>query len=202
MKLSNHSAWVVLLASSSCFCNAATCCWACAREDSRPAFSLFLLETCNWLRIEAGSIARMPTTTPAIRAARRQQPRLQAALRRHDGCSFSAHRRLPRQALQPAVEQVVQRAPGGVRLLAAAREALVDGSVLNGHPRPGSVAALAARVDTTTLDGHAPGQPGGAPSATIDTARIVDPIVGFIFDNKGLMYNLTLEGSKISRIWR
>jgi lipid-binding SYLF domain-containing protein len=38
--------------------------------------------------------------------------------------------------------------------------------------------------------------------ASIDTTRIVDPIVGFIFDGKGLMYNLTLEGSKISRIWR
>jgi len=38
--------------------------------------------------------------------------------------------------------------------------------------------------------------------ASIDTARIVDPVVGFIFDNKGLMYNLTLEGSKITRISR
>lgn len=38
--------------------------------------------------------------------------------------------------------------------------------------------------------------------ASIDSTRIVDPIVGFIFDNKGLMYNLTLEGSKISRIYR
>jgi len=28
------------------------------------------------------------------------------------------------------------------------------------------------------------------------------PIVGFIFDQKGLMYNLTLEGSKITRIAR
>ncbi len=37
---------------------------------------------------------------------------------------------------------------------------------------------------------------------SIDTARIASPIVGFIFDGKGLMYNLTLEGSKISRIWR
>ena len=35
---------------------------------------------------------------------------------------------------------------------------------------------------------------------SIDTNRIASPIVGFIFDNKGLMYNLTLEGSKISRI--
>jgi lipid-binding SYLF domain-containing protein len=37
---------------------------------------------------------------------------------------------------------------------------------------------------------------------SIDTSKIVKPIVGFIFDNKGLMYNLTLEGSKISRISR
>lgn len=39
---------------------------------------------------------------------------------------------------------------------------------------------------------------GGA----IDTNTIRSPVVGFIFDQKGLMYNLTLEGSKISRIYR
>ena len=37
---------------------------------------------------------------------------------------------------------------------------------------------------------------------SIDTSRIASPIVGFIFDGKGLMYNLTLEGTKISRIER
>lgn len=37
---------------------------------------------------------------------------------------------------------------------------------------------------------------------SIDTSKITSPIVGFIFDGKGLMYNLTLEGSKISRIRR
>jgi lipid-binding SYLF domain-containing protein len=37
---------------------------------------------------------------------------------------------------------------------------------------------------------------------SIDTSKIASPIVGFIFDGKGLMYNLTLEGSKISRIAR
>lgn len=37
---------------------------------------------------------------------------------------------------------------------------------------------------------------------SIDTSKIASPIVGFIFDGKGLMYNLTLEGSKISRISR
>jgi len=34
----------------------------------------------------------------------------------------------------------------------------------------------------------------------INTVDIKDPIVGFIFSNKGLMYNLTLEGSKFTRI--
>lgn len=36
----------------------------------------------------------------------------------------------------------------------------------------------------------------------INTVDIKDPIVGFVFDNKGLMYNLTLEGSKFTRIIR
>lgn len=36
----------------------------------------------------------------------------------------------------------------------------------------------------------------------IDTNSITKPVIGFIFDQKGLMYNLTLEGTKISRISR
>jgi lipid-binding SYLF domain-containing protein len=37
---------------------------------------------------------------------------------------------------------------------------------------------------------------------SIDTDKITSPVVGFVVDPKGLMYNLTLEGSKISRISR
>ena len=37
---------------------------------------------------------------------------------------------------------------------------------------------------------------------SIDTNKITSPVIGFILDPKGLMYNLTLEGSKISRISR
>ncbi len=37
---------------------------------------------------------------------------------------------------------------------------------------------------------------------TIDTNNIKDPVVGFIFGSKGLMYNLTLEGTKISKVER
>ena len=36
----------------------------------------------------------------------------------------------------------------------------------------------------------------------VNTNTLFDPIIGFIFNNKGLMYNLTLEGTKISRIRR
>lgn len=35
---------------------------------------------------------------------------------------------------------------------------------------------------------------------SIDSSSINDPVVGFIFGSKGLMYNLTLEGSKITKI--
>ena len=37
---------------------------------------------------------------------------------------------------------------------------------------------------------------GGA----IDTQTAKEPIIGFIFSNKGLMYNLTFEGSKITKL--
>jgi lipid-binding SYLF domain-containing protein len=35
---------------------------------------------------------------------------------------------------------------------------------------------------------------------TIDSKNIKDPVVGFIFGSKGLMYNLTLEGTKIHKL--
>ena len=35
---------------------------------------------------------------------------------------------------------------------------------------------------------------------SIDTTNIKDPIVAFVFGQKGLMYNLTLEGSKFTKL--
>jgi lipid-binding SYLF domain-containing protein len=35
---------------------------------------------------------------------------------------------------------------------------------------------------------------------TIDSQNISDPVVGFIFGSKGLMYNLTLEGTKFTKL--
>jgi lipid-binding SYLF domain-containing protein len=35
---------------------------------------------------------------------------------------------------------------------------------------------------------------------SVDTTNLKDPIIGFVFNNKGLMYNLTLEGSKMTKI--
>jgi lipid-binding SYLF domain-containing protein len=37
---------------------------------------------------------------------------------------------------------------------------------------------------------------------TIDTENLASPVIAFILDQSGLMYNLSLEGSKISRIRR
>ena len=37
---------------------------------------------------------------------------------------------------------------------------------------------------------------------SIDSDKVTEPVIGFIIDQKGLMYNLTLEGSKISKIDR
>ena len=34
----------------------------------------------------------------------------------------------------------------------------------------------------------------------INTINMSDPIVGFVLSNKGLMYNLTLEGSKMTKL--
>jgi lipid-binding SYLF domain-containing protein len=36
----------------------------------------------------------------------------------------------------------------------------------------------------------------------ISTETVKEPIIGFIFSNKGLMYNLTFEGSKITKLDR
>jgi len=35
---------------------------------------------------------------------------------------------------------------------------------------------------------------------SLDTTNINDPVIGFIFGQKGLMYNLTLEGSKFTKL--
>ena len=35
---------------------------------------------------------------------------------------------------------------------------------------------------------------------SVDTTNIKDPIVGFVFGQKGLMANLTLEGSKFTKL--
>ena len=49
------------------------------------------------------------------------------------------------------------------------------------------------------VDGSVAILTGGA-GGSVDTDKITSPVVGFILDPQGLMYNLTLEGSKISRM--
>jgi lipid-binding SYLF domain-containing protein len=57
-------------------------------------------------------------------------------------------------------------------------------------------------------DGWKAGVDGSVALATLgvggelDTETVRKPIIGFVYSNKGLMYNLTLEGSKITRLKR
>jgi lipid-binding SYLF domain-containing protein len=68
--------------------------------------------------------------------------------------------------------------------------------------------APAALAKFQHLDGWKIGVDGSVTVITvgaggsIDTDKITSPIIGFVIDQKGLMYNLTLEGSKITRIFR
>jgi lipid-binding SYLF domain-containing protein len=39
-------------------------------------------------------------------------------------------------------------------------------------------------------------------NGTIDLKMARQPVIGFIFSNKGLMHNLTFEGAKMSKIDR
>ena len=39
-------------------------------------------------------------------------------------------------------------------------------------------------------------------AGSIDTDSLTSPIIGFILDQQGLMYSLSLEGSKITRVMR
>lgn len=63
-----------------------------------------------------------------------------------------------------------------------------------------------ALADFRKSDGWTAGVDGSVALATlgaggeIDTETAKKPIIGFIFSGKGLMYNLSLEGSKITRV--
>ena len=63
-----------------------------------------------------------------------------------------------------------------------------------------------ALAEFRSSEGWKAGVDGSVALATLGAGGAVDsetakaPIIGFIFSNKGLMYNLTFEGSKITRI--
>ena len=82
----------------------------------------------------------------------------------------------------------------GLQLGAQARSEIVlfmnEGTLGHFRNSEGWKAGVDGSVALATL-----GAGGG-----IDTETAKKPIIGFIFSNKGLMYNLTFEGSKFSRI--
>src|SRR5262249_21891983 len=90
---------------------------------------------------------------------------------------------------------------------------LISGSIrfqLGPQARSGGIMFMtdAALAQFQHTDGWRVGLDGSVAIITIgaggaiDTNTIRSPVIGFIFDQKGLMYNLTLEGSKITRILR
>lgn len=65
---------------------------------------------------------------------------------------------------------------------------------------PGALAGFQSRAGWEVgVDGSVALITVGA-GGQIDTNNVLNPIIGFVFNNKGLMYNLTLEGSKITRV--
>ena len=69
---------------------------------------------------------------------------------------------------------------------------LQDKALQDFRVKSGWQAGVDGSVVLVTLGAH----------GSIDTTKINEPIVGFVIGQAGLMYNLTLEGSKISRIQR
>ena len=77
----------------------------------------------------------------------------------------------------------------------------IENGVFHGHPSwvaVASVRGLAVKKESV-VDGSVAIITVGV-GGSIDTNKIVSPVIGFILDPKGLMYNLTLEGTKITRI--
>ena len=95
---------------------------------------------------------------------------------------------------KPAAYYSTASASIGFQLGAQARTQIVlfmNDTVLNSFRNSkGWQAGVDGSVALATLGA------GGA----IDTQTAKEPIIGFIFSNKGLMYNLTFEGSKITKL--
>jgi lipid-binding SYLF domain-containing protein len=97
-------------------------------------------------------------------------------------------------AARPAGYYNLVSASFGFQLGAQARAVIImfmtEGALANFSRTAGWKVGVDGSVTLITL---------GA-GASIDSNQITSPVIGFVLDPTGLMYNLTLEGSKISRI--
>ena len=95
---------------------------------------------------------------------------------------------------KPVAYYNIAAASIGLQLGAQARTQVIlfmsEGSLAKFRNSQGWTAGVDGSVALATLGA------GGS----IDTETAKKPVIGFIFSNKGLMYNLTFEGSKISKI--
>jgi lipid-binding SYLF domain-containing protein len=97
---------------------------------------------------------------------------------------------------RPVAYYNVASASIGFQLGAQARSEIIlfmtESALANFRASRGWTAGVDGSVALVTLGA------GGS----IDTETAKKPVIGFIFSGKGLMYNLTFEGSKISKIDR
>ena len=95
---------------------------------------------------------------------------------------------------KPVAYYNIAAASIGLQLGAQARTQIIlfmsEGALAKFRNSQGWTAGVDGSVALATLGA------GGS----IDTETAKKPVIGFIFSNKGLMYNLTFEGSKISKI--
>jgi lipid-binding SYLF domain-containing protein len=78
----------------------------------------------------------------------------------------------------------------GVQTRAVILMFMTDGALTNFRSSDGWEVGVDASVALVTI---------GA-GVSIDTTNIKEPVIGFIFGEKGLMYNLSLEGSKMTKL--
>lgn len=108
--------------------------------------------------------------------------------------------------MDAAIEEFYELAPAGKRLAKKAAGMLVFPNVKKAGLAVGGEYGEEPLESFRKSKGWEVGVDGSVAIANIgaggeiETKSINQPIVAFIFGNKGLMYNLSLEGSKLSKI--
>ena len=98
-------------------------------------------------------------------------------------------------SVSASLKRFQKEVKGAEEFLKSTKGVLVfPGFIKGGLVIGGEYGEGALRIDGKTVDYYS------TAAASLDTAKMNEPIVGFVFGQKGLMYNLTLEGSKFTKL--